>query len=351
MYELGPRVKEIAKKIGSAEEERKRLAGFLRNSDPKLGLIRKIEPDDLNDVKIVGVDGGIAKKSLHGFDCMLVRAAGACFHYIDGKIKGVEYLPSRFPTPRPEIVEALSDTDWSYYTSICRQKVELKVAMDCIDKFRPDILLMDGSIVPHQSDRPSSSSDAMESYNEMISDYRNLYSKARESGVALLGIIEDSRGNSFCRIIKNEVIPNISHNMPDAGDLLDKTRDTSLLYWVLEKGEKSKTFPYSRKPEEHPILKEFGNTGKDVSTFYLKTAKYDRPIKVDFLGREDEDRLASVLLAVSGHHSGYGLPAPLIEADNVAKLSENEVNNFYSHILSFAGTPGLMELRRDQRPF
>ena len=80
-------------------------------------------------------------------------------------------------------------------------------------------------------------------------------------------------------------------------------------------------------------------------------------LMVDFLCNNEDpigvaDRLSSVLLSVSGHHSGYGLPAPLIEADNVAKLSDQEVENFYSHILSFAGNiPSVMKLRRDQRPF
>lgn len=353
MEELGPRIKEIANRITSAENKRRELAAFLRDANPEFGLINKLEPDSLEDVKIVGVDGGIAKKSLHGFDCMLVRAAGVCFHYKDRKIKGVEYLPSRLPVPRPEIIEALSDLDWTYFTSISRQRLELKTAIECIDKFQPDVLLMDGSIVPHQSNRPSSSSSVYGDYGEMISDYKGLYKKAKDSNVALLGVIEDSRGDSFCRIVKDEMLSKPNNPLlPEIREVLDKTRDTNLLFWVLEKGEKSRTFPYSERPEDHPALKELGDMGKDVSSFYLKTAKYDRPIRVDFLGKVDENHLASVLLAVSGHHSGYGLPAPLIEADNVAKLSENEINNFYSHILSFTGnSPSIMGLRRDQRPF
>jgi len=354
MERLIPKIKEIAQKINSTEEKRKKLAGFLKDVSSGFELIHKLNPDPLKDIRIVGVDGGIAKKSLHGFDCMLVRAAGVCFHYKEGGIEKVDYLPSKLPLPQPEIIEALSDLDWAYFTSISRQRLELRVALECIQKFHPDFLLMDGSIVPHYSDKPSKSSEVYENYMKLISDCKTLHTKAKESGVCLLGVIEDSRGNSFCKMIKEDIFSKVRHMLvPELESILEKTRDTNLLFWVLERGERSKTFPYSKKPEEHPVLRDFGDFGRDVFSFYLKTAQWDRPIRVDFLGsHSNENHLASVLLSISGHHSGYGLPAPLIEADNVAKLSENEINNFYSHILTFAGNvPSLMRLRREQRPF
>ena len=78
---------------------------------------------------------------------------------------------------------------------------------------------------------------------------------------------------------------------------------------------------------------------------------------MDFLAKKKNidaqaDEISAILLSISGHHSGYGLPAPLIEADNVAKLSESEMENIYSNILSFTGhLPGVMKLRREERPF
>lgn len=358
MERIIPKIKEIAERISSDEEKRRLLAEALKKSKVH-EISQRIEPDPLNDVKVVGVDGGIVKKSLHGFDCMLARAAGVCFHYKDGKIAKVDYLPSRVPTPKPDVVEALSDLDWSLFTSISRQREEIRMAMDCIDKFEPDMLLMDGSIVPHYTDRPSKSSEMYENYRKLIEDCKSLYNKAMKSNVALLGVIEDSRGDSFCKMMKDEMIQDMKSDGISSDEMeriIQKTRDTNLLFWVLEKGEKSKTFPYSSKPEEHPVLRDLEELGSHVFSFYLKTAKFDRPIRVDFLRQREkeseEDCLASVLLAISGQHPEYGLPAPLIEADNVAKMSEDEINNFYSHILSFtSNSPGLMRLRRDQRPF
>jgi len=236
--------------------------------------------------------------------------------------------------------------------------VEVRTAIQALDRLRPDILLMDGSIVPYYADRPARTSRVYRQYSSMIGDFMKLYRVCLDRGITLAGVIEDSRGTSYCSMINRELLSRVDHPLRgDMGELLERTRDTNLLYWVLEKGERSRVFPYSDRPGEHPVLRDFGSLAKRVNSFYLKTAKHDRPVRVDMLTRGDDvigeaDELGSVLLAISGQHSGYGLPVPLIEADNIAKLSDNEVENFYSHILSFAGNiPSVMRLRREQRPF
>ena len=358
MERLIPRIKEIAESIYRTESKRKRLASFLREVGDETDILSRLQSSTLEDVRVCGVDGGVAKKSLHGFDCILVRAAAACFHYQSGKMGKVEYFPSRIPSPKAEMLEALSDLDWAHFSSIMRQDVEAGTALKALDKLKPDILLMDGSIVPHYSDRPTRTSSIYKHYNSMIQTFLSLYRRCMEKGITLAGVIEDSRGTSYCNMINKEVLSRVAHpRTREMGELLERTRDTNLLYWVLEKSHRSRIFPYSNKPEEHPVLRDFGELAARVNSFYLKTAEHDRPVRVDMLTRSNDvigeaDTLASTLLAISGHHSGYGLPAPLIEADNVAKLSDNEVENFYSHILSVAGNiPSVMRLRRDQRPF
>ncbi len=357
MERLIPRIREISERIVETEERRRKLGEFLRSVSGELDIIKNVRPSGLDGVSVAAVDGGIAKKSLHGFDAVLVRAAGVRFAYVSDRVDRVDYFPSRIPVPHADIIEALSDLEWSYFTSLMRMGLEARLSSECIDRFSPTMLLMDGSIVPHHMDRPSRNSRMYERYLSVVDDYRNLYEKAQATGTALAGVIEDSRGVSFCKMVKEDILSRISH--PRAGELasiLDKTRDTNLLYWALKKGERSSVFPYSESAEEHPVLKDFGEWGKRVWSFYLKTAERDRPVRVDFLSREnpekEADSISSILLPISGQHSEYGLPAPLIEADNVAKLSEEEVENFYSNIISFTGNiPGVMKLRRETRPF
>jgi hypothetical protein len=166
----------------------------------------------------------------------------------------------------------------------------------------------------------------------------------------LAGIIEDSRAVRFCGIAKGRV-----SGLDGAGELLSRTRDTNLLFWALKKGERTMPFGYCEDPREHPILRDFDERhSMRLNSFYLKTAELDRPIRVDYMKDAEgiEDRIASILLAISGHHSSYGLPAPIIEADNVARLSDSEMENFYFQMLAFAGNlPSIMQLRRETRPF
>jgi len=340
-------IRKIAERIAETEKRRTRLADFLKELPSGMELRRSLQPDPLNNLKIAAVDGGLVRKSLHGMDCMLARAASVCFHYSGGKLANVSYFPSRNPAPRPEIYEALSELDWNHFSSINRLKEEVGVAIACLDELEPDILLMDGMLFPHNLDRPSNSSPLHPSYTSLLQLYRELFKKAIQKKTALAGVIEDSRSIVFCEHIKSQILSNVSHKMiPDMRNLLNKTRDSNLLYLMLEKGDRSLSFPI-----QPPHTTDFDFP--PMKTFYLKTARLDRPIKIDFLSQlTNEDSLSSILLSVSGHHQGYGLPAPLIEADNVAKLSETDMENFYSNILSLTkGAPTAMKLRRETRPF
>jgi len=340
-------VKEIVQRITETETKRKKLADFVRELPPEMKIMKKVNPLPLDNVTIAGIDGGLVKKSLHGMDCMLVRAVGAGFRYSGGKVEKVEYFPSKNPAPRPEIYESPSEIEWNHFTAINRLIEEITTATNCIEKLKPDILLLDGMLLPHHLDKPAATSPLNTLYKKLIQEYKNLFEKAISSRVALAGVIEDSRNIIFCDHLSNEVLSQVNHGMvPELKKLLKKTRDSNLLHLVLERGERTTTFPSS-----NPLSSDFGIP--PIRSFYLKTASYDRPLKIDFLPQTvDIDTLAGLLLSVSGQHSGYGLPVPLIEADNVAHLSEIDMENFYSSILSLTGNiTSTMKLRREQRPF
>jgi hypothetical protein len=356
MEKLMPRIKEIAQKITETESRRRGVADMLKAASPKLGLFHKVTQNELKELKVVGIDGGMAKKSLHGMDCLLVRSVGTCFSYQDGRIKSVEYYPSKVPPLQAEVTDIMSDIDWAYYTSVVRQSSEVATAISCVQKFKPELLLMDGYIVPHHSDKPSRLSPAYQAYKNMVMEFHRLYDSCLQTGTMLAGIIEDSRGVRFCEMAKDQI-----SSFADGGhmertmELLCKSRDTNLLFWALQKGERTAHFPYCENPKEHLVLRDFDEKySMRMNSFYLKTAQLDRPIRVDYLKDREgiEDSIASILLSISGHHSSYGLPAHIIEADNVAKLSDNEMENFYFQILAFTGNlPSIMKLRRETRPF
>ena len=338
-------IKKIAESIASAEKNRRSLADFIKTISPQFDLIKKVEPSNLENMKIAGIDGGIVKTSLHGYDLVLARAVGVCFHFKKDRVEKVDYYPSKFAPAKPFALEASSEIDFVYFSSIVRQQIEIQRAIDCLEKFEPDVLLLDGSIVPHYMSKPAKTSEVYSEYEKLIDLYKKFYEKVEGSKTVLAGIVEDSRNDRFCKLLGKHIMPKVEKSSFAAS--LEKSRDTNLLFWVLDKNERTQTFSYS--DDENLTLKELN---KSVYSFYIKTAKYDRPVRVDFLDKEKEDMLAGMLLSITGQHSGYGFPTVLIEADNVAKLSEQEIDNFYSFILKYTGNlPSIMRLRRDQRPF
>ena len=349
MQQLFPKIREVSERITSAESGRRKLATFLRSSDASLKLVRKVATSLPNGIKIAGVDGGIVKRSLHGFDLVMARATGVCFTYENGKVKKAEYHPERMPEPELFVLEALTELDWVHSASIIRQKLEIRNAIETAEKFRPALLLLDGSLVPHYSDRPAKNSKVRESFDELISLYNRLFSFCSENDIMLAGVVEDSRGTRFCDLV-GESLANDGQN-EWARKAIANARDTSLLFWMLEDGERTFAFPYTDIDEkgEHPLAKEFGSFACRISTFYLKTAKFDRPVRVDFMGGEsDADQFASNILAISSHHAGYGFPSVLIEADQAAKMEESAIESICDQI---SAASGVMRLRRDSRPF
>jgi hypothetical protein len=150
--------------------------------------------------------------------------------------------------------------------------------------------------------------------------------------------------------------PILQDTLPkESVDIISKTRDSNLLYYLLEKGERTCTFNYATDPEHHPIIKEFSKLASKFMSFYIKTAEFDRPIRVDFFSNEDAgekaEKISSFLLNTSGH-AGYGLPAVLIEADQRAKMSQEDLENFYYELINKAGNISMLSrLRRENRPF
>jgi len=343
-------IKRIAESIRDTEKDRMKLADFLKTVSPQLKIVEEAKPGDLDGKKIAGVDGGLLKHSFHGLDIVLARAVGVCFSYTKGKVDNVLYHPSKSPPATPFTMEALQDIDFIYFASVSRQQMEIKTATECIEKFKPDVLLLDGPIAPHYSSKPHETSPIYPQYERLIKLYDTLYKTVEKEGVLLAGVVEDSRSDRFCSLVKKDILSKVNHvDVPKVISLLDKSRDTNMLFWVLDKNQKTLLFNYSDEIDKHPTLKDLN---KEIFSFYLKTAKYDRPVRVDILDKKREQEIASLLLSISGYHSSYGFPTVLIEADNVAKLSEQEIDNFYYSLLKYTGNiPSMMKLRREQRPF
>ncbi|MBN2042782.1 MAG: hypothetical protein JW754_03170, partial [Candidatus Aenigmarchaeota archaeon] len=126
MEKLAPKIKEIAERITYAENKRKNLAEFLLSLKTGIRLSSPVERKEPDGIRIAAVDGGIVKRSLHGFDFILARGAGVVFDYAKGRVAKAEYYPSKMPTPELSVMEMLSDLDYIYSSSILRMGAEIR---------------------------------------------------------------------------------------------------------------------------------------------------------------------------------------------------------------------------------
>lgn len=368
MKELIELTEEFAKRIIQIETQRKKIGDFLRetnsNTEMPLGkdtfetkIFIPAAATNLENTRIAGIDGGLVKHNLHGMDIMLLRAIGVVFDYKKNRLDSVDYFPDALPSPIPHMVlDPFSDIEFEMNSNMERLITEISNATQTIEKFSPDILFLHGSIVPHYTEKPSSTSLLFPTYSRMIDAYQQLLKTSKEKGTILAGVIEDSSGTRFCEVVHERILSAKVSIDSSIKLLLNKTKDSNLLSYALHLNERTFIFKYSPQPENHPILREFGpEAANQIFTFYLKTAEFDRPIRIDFFTEKNAieiaNRLSSILLSLAGH-SGYGMPSILIEADQRAKLSEQDLETFYLDLINKAGNlPGLFLQRRDQRPF
>lgn len=300
------------------------FAASVRNSHELLRKRAAMMPDIKVTVEkkpleasVCAVDGGLLYSRMHGLDISISRAVAVNFTYADGKPSVHEYHPSRAPQPSVEIMTSLDEHEANVFRSLVRLSQEIKCAAEAVEKFRPDLLLLDGSLLPLPSDIPAKSSQLRRMYDDLTGSYRKLYSY----DCLFCGVIKDSRARRLS---------------PDCSDSV-------LCDYLLGEGERTKEFPYFEKT---PPNNELGELGARIAVTYIKPSENDIPLRTEVLG--DVEKAASYVMGLSAISSHFAYPAALIEADMCAALDPLEMESIERQLQSKAG---IMPLRRNSRPF
>ncbi|MCX8197252.1 MAG: DNA double-strand break repair nuclease NurA [Candidatus Micrarchaeota archaeon] len=344
----GQELEKIARQIESISQERQQLASKLRQIQQLENLLEerlyyKVESMRI-DAKVAAVDCGIVGEELHGFDFLVCRTAGVVFEYENGSPKKHSYYPSSLPKAHYDVMGGLENYEIAWHKGLVRLKSELSCAQEIVAKFQPDYLLLDGSIAPLVSDKPNEESGLFSLYQEVVQLYRKLYEQCFQSGCTLCGIIKDSRSRRFVELLGQ---------IDFAKEKLRNATDSSFLFFLLNEGERTAAFRYSSSPSKHQVLKDLGEWAEKIASFYLRPAKEDRPLRVEFLaGPKTFSQIASFVHSLSCLHKAYAYPAILIEADLRAALDPEEFERAYSRLFSrLNSNPLLFRLRRRTRPF
>jgi hypothetical protein len=313
-------------------------------------IISKVSKASLNE-RIAGVDSGFVQKKLSFIDLLMVRAVGTIFDYKNSLLRQAQYYPRAFSFPEPILLQSgLENDEMEQSVSLERLKKEVQTSIDIIEKYSPKYLFIDGSIIPQYQDRPRKESKINEEYYSIIDYFQKLYLVAEKKECILVACVEDSRGSRFKQILEDEIIPKISKNKISLGF----TFDSCFLDYFLEQGERTFAFLYTNNVENHAILKDYSKEwSKNIYVFYIKPSKFDIPLRVEFICKnnikECADKIASIVYSLSSLHKEYSYPSVLIEADMRAGLKPDEVSMIYDKLIDRLGTK--VRMRRNSRPF
>ncbi|HIK00892.1 TPA: DNA double-strand break repair nuclease NurA [archaeon] len=381
--ELETELNKLAQNIKALEHQRSSLGEALKKIKAQIEFpkrdsdiiedkfVTKVKPDELKNLKVAAVDGGIVQTKLHGVNLVVGRAAAVVFDFKNGVLFNTNYYPDAFPSHQLLSFNApITDRDYAISISLNRQIMEISTAEKVVSNFSPELMLLDGSVLPLAMDKPEKNSPEFKRYENLIQTYLSLYRTCSKKKTQLAGVIEDSGGLRLTTLLKEKVVPGVIQSSEFDGGIVDvleqnksileNTNDSNVIFYILDVGERTCVYSYSADPEKHQVLKDLEDYGGKIFSFYLKTVPFDRPIRIDFVSESDMQEkitkiandIASKVLAMSMHNETYGFPSILIEADGRARLSERDLDLIYHRLKDKVGDlPSLFKLRRELRPF
>ncbi|MEM5815219.1 MAG: DNA double-strand break repair nuclease NurA [Candidatus Aenigmatarchaeota archaeon] len=334
----------LTTKIKNLEIQKKKISKILRSSTinssslVEEGKFKKIDKKLITAI-IGGVDSGTSVKYLSGIDIFFIKTVGVIYYLENGKLKRTKYITSKPLIEYSIINYQLSEIDLEIFSNILRQIREVRMAIKLLEENDLNFLFLNGSIIPHYLEFTSRNEIIEKSKEELYKCYQKLYEVSKQKRTILAGIIEDSRGRRFL-----DIALNIVKNEEDL-KTLEESRDITILDYVLESEERTPVFYYSDNIHI-PNMKSF-------QSFYIKVAKFDIPLRVDFLAYENDfaDKISNILILLKTSEE-YAIPSILIEADLRARLHKTEIENFYNFLIRKLGfISSLKKRRRERRPF
>lgn len=318
-------------------------------------LFYPVKRIDVRGSKIIGVDGGMQVESLSGLDVILVRAIAVMFYHKKERVLA-KYFPEKNPVPTLLLLPSLSSRDeLDKLATLKRLQSEYDTARAATKEFSPNIVLLDGSVMPLSSDKPQLPSMINE-YKTVINLFVDLLLETERNKSILVGVVKDSRSRIFVNTL-SRLIPAIIRNgqakellQTDYRSILRSSPDIMFLNDLIKPNERSAILREQISIPEHGIT-----AYRDI--IYLKPSPFDIPLRIEVLHRSEElpisiNDLVGIIQTISGHNPSFALPTVLIEADARVKISNEEMELLIGSLLSKTGLSYLnKEKRRTRVPF
>jgi hypothetical protein len=383
LWALDEVIQKIADQIQVIEEKRNSFASIIREERQNLNLheniplaqkylcdarlAQAVKPIDLTGLRVGGVDGGLLKKTLRGIELVITRACATIFEFTPSNRVSAIYFPEK---STPPIVKAeLNPISWreaDVSASLERLRAELELAIRVQDHHPVELLLLDGSLQPHVSDRPSSQSVFSVKYERIAALFDELFEKTRETGTLLAGVVKDSRSQRFIRIL-GEILPHLIKQHAglkpllrmDYRSILRTSYDTDFFFRTLDVGERSPIIRLNELnlEDSSQVDAEDIRNSQNLVCIYMRTAQFDYPLRIEiFTGSFDPARIVekvcAMLFPMSSDNEGFAFPTVLIDADSQARLIERDLDFLFTQLANRIGYPqSMLKLRRERMPF
>ncbi|MFW9895535.1 MAG: DNA double-strand break repair nuclease NurA [Candidatus Thorarchaeota archaeon] len=337
-----------------------------------------VRASNIKGLNVVSVDGSSVTKKYMNVDFAFLKAIAVKYYFHQNHVASIKHYPD-LAGFNNYIVEgnffSRDENTVDVKTSIDLKCMEIKLLNELINRSTDiDLIIIDGSIVITPINLLfSKDAEISNRYDVLLQEYKKLYANCKENSIILIGSIKDTRTSALSNLLSDA----IQLSMPSHSNLSDFIKinyrevlkyfsDIDLFNRLLNKTERSCIFYCKRdidKIRDTGIKKEipyyFPLT---FYAFYLKTAKFDAPYRIEFFmdethsiqgASEKADLISSILLPISTLNEQYGLPIPQIEAHKRAVFKPHEVElllNNLTRMLQFYGV-SLLEKRRNRRPF
>ena len=349
------------------------------NYDIKEKLLKKkVTSSNIRGLNVVSVDGSSVVKKFMNVDFSFLKAIAVKYYFIKNQSSKIDYFP--------DIAGFNNYNVQGTYLNREENAVDAKISMDMtfmeinllnklIEKKRDiDLIIIDGSVVIMPINLLfTKDSEISKKYDNLLKEYQKLYINCNERGIILIGSIKDTRTSALTNLLRSS-IQMLKPNTTKLTDfikinyrqIIDYFSDLDLFNRVLNKSERSCIFNCKKdldKIRDTGIKKEIPYYfPQSFYAFYLKTAIYDTPCRIEFFMNENHtlkeasekaDLISSILLPISSLNEFYGLPIPQIEAHRRAVFKPQEINLLFNNLSRTLSSYGvsLLEKRRTRRPF
>ncbi len=338
----------------------------------------KVRDCNINGLNIVSVDGSSVIKKFMNADFSFLKVIATKYHFYKNHDAKIQYYPDfrgfnnfsirgNYLHQEDIAVEANTSMDMNF--------MELNLLNNLIKESSDiDFIIIDGSIIIMPINLLfSKDPDLSKKYDTLLKEYQKLYLNCQDNNITLIGSIKDTRTAALTNLLKDSIqlLKPYRNFLNDFltiryRQVADLFSDLDLFSRLLNISERSCIFNCKREIEK---IRDEGNKKEipnyfplDFYAFYLKTAKYDMPCRIEFFVDENSlpqeasnkaSLIASVLHPISSLNDHYGLPIPQIEAHRRAVFKPHELNLLFNNLKRNLNKNGikLIEKRRDRRPF